>query len=250
MSDRREFFASSLKMLCLCAGGGFLAALAVQRKDKYFLRPPGAENEQRFLSLCIRCGLCVDACPYDTLKLANLSDLAQNGTPFFEARKTPCYLCDDIPCIRECPTNALDNKYLKKEKGIFEVKMGTAVVDTANCIAYWGLRCEACYRACPLIDKALKVEIKHNERTGKHALTVPVVDNDYCVGCGKCEHACVTEKAAITVLPQGFVLGRGGSNYVRGWDNKGEERLKDAPKDLPLPKQNQRALDYLNEEDL
>ena len=134
MSDRREFFASSLKMLCLCAGGGFLAALAVQRKDKYFLRPPGAENEQRFLSLCIRCGLCVDACPYDTLKLANLSDLAQNGTPFFEARKTPCYLCDDIPCIRECPTNALDNKYLKKEKGIFEVKMGTAVVDTANCL--------------------------------------------------------------------------------------------------------------------
>ena len=81
-------------------------------------------------------------------------------------------------------------------------------------------------------------------------MTVPVVDNDYCVGCGKCERACVTEKAAITVLPQGFVLGRGGSNYVRGWDNKGEERLKDAPKDLPLPKQNQRALDYLNEEDL
>ena len=241
MADRREFFASSLKMLCLCAGGGFLTALALQERDKYFLRPPGAENEERFLSLCIRCGLCVDACPYDT----------QQGTPFFEARKTPCYLCDDIPCIRECPTNALDNTYLKKEKGVFEVKMGTAVVDSANCIAYWGIRCEACYRACPLIDKALKIEMKHNERTDKHAFLLPVVDNEICVGCGKCEKACVTEKAAITILPQKFVLGRGGSNYVRGWDNKGEERLKTAPtKDLPLPKQNQKALDYLNTEDL
>lgn len=249
MSDRREFLLHQLKMLCLCAGGGFLAALAVQRKDKYYLRPPGAEDEERFLSLCIRCGLCVDACPYDTLKLASLTDLAQNGTPFFEAREIPCYLCDDIPCIRECPTNALDNKYLKKEKGIFEVKIGTAVVDTANCIAYWGLRCEACYRACPLIDKALKVETKHNERTGKHALIIPVVDNDYCVGCGKCERACVTEKAAITILPQKFVLGEGGSNYVRGWDSRGEERLKNAPtKDLP--KQNKGALDYLNSGDL
>lgn len=251
MSGRREFFASSLKMLCLCTGGGFLAALALQARDKYYLRPPGAENEERFLSLCIRCGLCVDACPYDTLKLATLKDAPQQGTPFFEARKTPCYLCDDIPCISKCPTNALDKSYLKKEKGVLEVKMGTAIVDTANCIAYWGIRCEACYRACPLIDKALKIEMKHNERTEKHAFFLPVVDNEFCVGCGKCEQACVTQKAAITILPQKFVLGQGGSNYVRGWDNKGEDKLKNAPtKNLPTPKQNQRALDYLNEGDL
>lgn len=251
MSGRREFFASSLKMLCLCTGGGFLAALALQARDKYYLRPPGAENEERFLSLCIRCGLCVDACPYDTLKLATLKDVAQQGTPFFEARKTPCYLCDDIPCISKCPTNALDKSYLEKEKGVLEVKMGTAIVDSTNCIAYWGIRCEACYRACPLIDKALKIEMKHNERTEKHAFFLPVVDNEFCVGCGKCEQACVTQKAAITILPQKFVLGQGGSNYVRGWDNKGEDKLKNAPtKNLPTPKQNQRALDYLNEGDL
>lgn len=250
MNDRRKFFASSAKVLCLLAGGGLLATLAIQKKEGYFLRPPGADDEERFLSLCIRCGLCVNACPYDTLKLANLGDLAQNGTPFFEARKTPCYLCDDIPCIRECPTNALNSSYLDKEKGIFEVKMGTAVVDTANCIAYWGLRCEACYRACPLIDKALKIETKHNERTGKHAKLVPVVDNEHCVGCGKCEHVCVTEKAAITILPQKFVLGHGGSNYVRGWDSKGEERLQNAPIYRDTPKQEQSTFDYLNKGDL
>lgn len=257
MADRREFFSSSLKMLCLCAGGGFLAALAVQPKDKYYLRPPGGEDEEHFLSLCIRCGLCVNACPYDTLKLATLTDLAQNGTPFFEARKVPCHLCDDIPCIKECPTNALDNKYLKKPKGVFETKMGVAVVDTANCVAHWGLHCDACYRACPLIDKALKVELKHNERTSKHAFLLPVVDNEICVGCGMCERACITEKAAITVLPREFVLGKAGQNYVRGWDADDEGRLegakgyqKDYQREHKDTQQNKGAIDYLNTEDL
>ncbi|WP_198151046.1 4Fe-4S binding protein, partial [Hyphomicrobium sulfonivorans] len=34
-----------------------------------------------FLSACVRCGLCVRACPYDTLKLATLGDPAALGTP-------------------------------------------------------------------------------------------------------------------------------------------------------------------------
>ena len=257
MANRREFFANSAKLLCLCASGGLLAALATQRKDKYFLRPPGAEDEERFLSLCIRCGLCVDACPYDTLKLANLTDLAQNGTPFFEARQVPCYLCDDIPCIKECPTNALDDKYLKKPKGVFETKMGIAIVDTTHCLAHWGLQCDACYRACPLIDKALRLETKHNERSAKHVLLLPTVDNDICTGCGKCERACITEKASITVMPRDFVLGRPGPNYVKGWDEADQQRLqnaiewqKDYQREHKDTKQNQGAIDYLNTEDL
>ena len=36
------------------------------------LRPPGALPEAEFLAACIRCGLCVRDCPYDTLSLATL----------------------------------------------------------------------------------------------------------------------------------------------------------------------------------
>lgn len=64
-----------------------MANLALKADDNYALRPPGAEDEARFLSKCIRCGLCVKACPYDTLKLASLLDSPKNGTPFFKARK-------------------------------------------------------------------------------------------------------------------------------------------------------------------
>ena len=46
--------------------------------------------------------------------------------------------------------------------------MGLAViVDQENCLSYQGLRCEVCYRVCPLIDRAIKLETRHNARTGK-----------------------------------------------------------------------------------
>ncbi|EOJ9181393.1 ferredoxin-type protein NapG, partial [Campylobacter jejuni] len=69
--------------------------------------------------------------------LATLLDSAKNGTPFFKAREIPCYLCKDIPCIKECPTDALDKKHL--EQGIESLKMGIAIVDSASCVAHWGI---------------------------------------------------------------------------------------------------------------
>lgn len=225
-----------------------MASLALNAKDRYYLRPPGADNEERFLSKCIRCGLCVNACPYDTLKLASLLDAPQNGTPFFEARKIPCYLCEDIPCIRDCPTDALDKKYLEKKDGIFEVKIGIAIVDSTSCVAYWGIQCDACYRACPLIDKALKLEFKRNERTAKHAFLLPVVDHEVCVGCGLCELACITQEPAIKVLPRKFVLGKAGSHYIKGWDKEDEKRLNED--DTKNKTKQNRAQDYLNNEEM
>ena len=47
--------------------------------------------------------------------------------------------------------------------------MGIAVVDNQSCIAFWGIQCDACYRACPLMDEAITLEYGRNERTGKHA---------------------------------------------------------------------------------
>ena len=181
------------------------------------LRPPGALDEDKFLGACVRCGLCVRDCPYDTLSLAKLGDPVVTGTPYFTAREIPCEMCDDIPCVKACPTGALDHSL----ENIDDARMGLAVlIDEENCLNFQGLRCDVCYRICPVIDKAITLELESNKRSGKHALFIPTVHSDHCTGCGKCERACVLEEAAIKVLPLQLAKGELGHHYRWGWKEK------------------------------
>lgn len=64
------------------------------------------------------------------------------------------------------------------------------------------------------------MELQHNPRTGKHAMFLPTVHSDLCTGCGKCEHACVLEEAAIKVVPRQLAKGELGHHYRLGWEEK------------------------------
>ena len=207
-ANRRKFLATSAKAGCVMGLVGLgLTATATQssQRDPFAIRPPGALAEDDFLSACVRCGLCVEACPYDTLKLARWFEGAATGTPFFTARDVPCEMCDDIPCIKVCPSGALDHAL----EDIDQSKMGIAVlIDEKNCLNFKGLRCDVCYRVCPLIDNAITLERQRNDKSGHHAMFLPTVNSDTCTGCGKCERACVTEEAVIKVLPAKVALGR------------------------------------------
>jgi len=181
------------------------------------IRPPGARAEDRFLGACIRCGLCVRDCPYDTLHLAAPGEPVATGTPYFVARQVPCEMCEDIPCVKACPTGALDPALTD----IDDSRMGLAVlIDQENCLNYQGLRCDVCYRICPAINQAITLERQHNARSGKHALFIPTVHSDHCTGCGKCEKACVLEEAAIKVFPMHLAKGELGHHYRWGWEEK------------------------------
>lgn len=83
-----------------------------------------AINENAFASACVRCGQCVQACPYDTLKLATLASGLSAGTPYFVARDIPCEMCEDIPCAKVCPSGALDREI----ESIDDARMGLAVL--------------------------------------------------------------------------------------------------------------------------
>lgn len=216
------------------ACGVMLAAFGEQSvaKPAQALRPPGALPEKQFLSACVRCGLCVRDCPYGTLKLADWADGPALGTPFFNARSVPCEMCEDIPCVKACPTGALDHALVQ----ITKAKMGVAhITSRETCLNLQGLRCDVCYRVCPVIDKAITLERTHNTRTQKHAIFEPVVHAEFCTGCGKCERSCVLDDAAIKVLPAEIVMARQDAHYRRGWEEKARagEALVDAPVKLP-----------------
>ena len=219
-AGRRQFLAGVAR----AAGGVALLGLGVGLYSRQAaslppeaIRPPGALAEDDFLGACIRCGLCVRDCPYDTLRLAELGEAVATGTPYFVAREIPCEMCEDIPCVKICPTGALDHGLTD----IDEARMGLAVVvDQESCIAFQGLRCEVCFNICPIRGKAITLEMRHNDRSGKHALFIPQVRSDACTGCGKCERACILEEAAIKVMPLHLAKGELGRHYRLGWKEK------------------------------
>lgn len=252
-SSRRRFILSTAQSVGIFALGGFLWSEYTTKavSSPLILRPPGALSEELFLSTCIKCGLCVQACPYKTLSLATLKDDKAVGTPFFEPRQIPCYMCTDIPCVPVCPTEALSTKKLltNDKLDINKSRMGTAMVDANSCIAFWGIQCDACYRACPLLGEAITLEYRRNERTGKHAFLIPLVDSQKCTGCGLCEHACVTKKAAIFVRPINIAQGEVGSHYIKGWDENDEQRLHES-KQIKTKVKHQTLQNYLNTDEV
>ncbi len=186
----------------LVAAGGVLGGVAIgfpgRGESALFptrLRPPGVPDgdETNFMSACIRCGQCVQACPpkYDCLNLAGLHDRLGAGTPYIVAREAPCGLCFgfDAPlCIEACPTNAL-----RPLERLEDIRMGVAVIDESTCWSWNGVSCRHCYHACPWPDDALTLDPRIR----------PTITPEHCIGCGLCEHACPMEESAIIITPQG-----------------------------------------------
>ncbi len=232
--NRRRFLQDAARAAtgCSLAGAGLAYFVTDARAlPAQALRPaPGVLPEADFLGACIRCGLCVRDCPYDTLSLAELGfDGPATGTPFFTARDIPCEMCEDIPCVVACPTGALDHNL---------TDMGVAVlVDEETCLNALGLRCDVCYRVCPAIDEAITLERSHNERSGHHAIFMPTVHSEACTGCGKCEKSCVLPEAAMKILPQRLAKGEAAEHYKLGWEDPNPlvDELIDLPDRLPGP---------------
>lgn len=195
--SRRKFIQTGL---CAVGTGGVVLALLnnnAKADDFVFIRPPGALEPDDFYAACINCGLCVEACPYDTLSLFDINKGKDAGTPYFVARDIPCEMCVDIPCVSACPTGALDPGLTD----IRQAEMGVAVLtNPQRCNSYIGASyCDSCFRACPLEGEAISMQYG---KTPMGGMFMPVVDPDVCTGCGKCEAACIAEPQAISIIPK------------------------------------------------
>ena len=109
--SRREFLRSAALTVGV-VGTSLLGFVPVIQGQSIRLRPPGAlktpDDEQEFFASCIKCGQCVQVCPVEAVKLADLSDGFGIGVPYIDAREQACdFSCDGLQCVLACPTGAL-----------------------------------------------------------------------------------------------------------------------------------------------
>ncbi|HRW52923.1 MAG TPA: 4Fe-4S dicluster domain-containing protein [Phycisphaerae bacterium] len=206
--DRRAFFRQGLSRLMRPAANylesklpGPSAPGAVGRP----LRPPGAAPEPEFLDLCYRCGSCADHCPADAITLLKSEDERLNGTPAIDPNRRACVVCDDLSCMKVCPSGAL--KLVDRTA----IRIGLAVWDPGTCTRDTNLEppdsataesergphnCRICVDVCPYGADAIRIE---NNRI---RVIDPRHDGKGCTGCGVCQEQCpTTPRRAIRILP-------------------------------------------------
>ena len=151
------------------------------------LRPPGGVPEEIFPAKCIRCGRCVEVCPYRSIVMLDIRAGISAGTPLIEVDKIPCYLC--MKCVDVCPTGSLQR--IRQE----DTRMGLAVINRFSCAAWIGTTlCRTCYDKCPFAEKAIHLDQLR-----------PVINASACTGCGLCTNACPVSAAdgrkAVNIEP-------------------------------------------------
>ncbi len=154
------------------------------------LRPPGALPEDEFLETCFRCGSCADRCPAQAIQRLESSDEQLTGTPYLLLDEKACVVCDDLACMRFCPSRAL--RLVDRAA----IRIGLAEVDPRCCERTHGGGCMICVDECPIGGTAIGIDAD-----GQVAVTDPREAEGGCVGCGVCQEKCpVRPVRAIRVL--------------------------------------------------
>ena len=144
------------------------------------ITPPGSVSAYNMNRHCTACQLCVSACPNNVLRPS--TDPLHLMQPVMSFERGFCRP-ECTHCSHVCPTGAIQ-KIDREEKTAIHI--GHAVWIEQNCIPVAnGDSCGACAQHCP----AWAIQMVEKEINGR-IVSVPVVDTERCIGCGKCEYLC------------------------------------------------------------
>lgn len=186
--------------------------------DEHFapelMRPPGSVEESDFLSKCIKCDQCINACPTNVLQPATFREggFESLWTPVMNFEIGHCQLKCTL-CSEVCPTGAIRKITVEEKlgKGGYEaqgpIRLGTAFFDVGRCLPHaMEIPCVVCEEVCPTSPKAIQtkdVEVK-DVYGNIVVLNKPFMVPDLCIGCGICENECpVKDDRAVYVTAVG-----------------------------------------------
>jgi polyferredoxin len=178
------------------------------------IRPPGSVEESQFLSKCIKCDQCINACPTNVLQPASWKEggLESLWTPVMKFKIGHCQLKCTM-CSEVCPTGAIRKitTMEKLGKGPFKeegpIRLGTAFFDKGRCLPHaMEIPCVVCEEVCPTSPKAIQTkDVQVKDVYGNIVvLNRPFIVPDLCIGCGICEAECpIKDSRAVYVTAVG-----------------------------------------------
>lgn len=183
MKISRRNFIKLTAAVALTSGNEALAG----EKTDHILRPPGAKDEQDFLSRCNRCHKCEQVCPTKVLVPTGFRyGLLAANTPTVSFKNGYCNSC--LKCSEVCPTQALTP--VTKET----LDIGLAKIIEKDCVAWDWVGCTVCVDNCPL--KAIYLD--EDKR--------PVIIPEKCNGCGICEMKCPSTSLRSSIKGKGIIV--------------------------------------------
>ena len=188
--DRRMFLTTGLLMATAAAvkaqdmkvdGGLADIDYAMQPRRKTPIVPAGAKSLRNFTSHCTGCQLCVSVCPNQVLRPSSaLETLMQPEMSYERGYCRPeCNKCSQV-----CPAGAIRPITVEEKSSI---QIGHAAVNPKLCVINTdGVKCLHCIRVCP----AHAIRTVLSDPNDPNSPRIPVVLEEKCIGCGKCENLC------------------------------------------------------------
>ena len=128
---------------------------------------------------CAGCGMCEIACAWHRTNTCNPAKSAiriLKNEEFGIDVPIVCSQCEEPPCIKVCPTNAISR----------DIKTGTVIVNELLCIG-----CKACMVACPF--GAISIEMERGK----------IIKCDLCGGDPECVKVCPKEAIMYITYDRG-----------------------------------------------
>ncbi len=208
------------------------------------IRPPGSVPEREFLALCIRCEVCVKACPNNVLHPMGFGQgleglWSPEAVPNWAGCEPSCNNCGQV-----CPTGAIRALPLEEKRA---ARMGLAVVNESTCLPLAGREaCQMCVDECRAAGydaiefERVRVEVdEQGAPVEGSGFLAPVVVADRCVGCGLCQTRCwainVVEKHLLADTAILVLAGEGREDRLMGGSyialRAEERRVREARED-------------------